>query len=77
MPPTTLDNVLTIVADERTVIASLEAFINGLKAQLAAALAGADLSPVVAAKVEAIFVAVAANRAAISAAIVTNTPAAP
>jgi len=31
----------------------------------------------VAAKVEAIFVAVAANRAAISAAIVTNTPAAP
>jgi hypothetical protein len=73
----TLEQVLADVTEETTLIGSLSTLTAGLKAQLDDVLAGINLPPVVQAKVDAIFAAAEANKAAVAAAITANTPAAP
>lgn len=69
----TLDQVLADVEDEKTVIASLVTFIQGLQTQIA----NLGLSAADQAKVDAIFADAEANKAALAAAMTANTPAAP
>lgn len=68
----TLDDVQTAVAAETTVEGSVITLLNGIAAQLAAALAANDP-----AKVQAIVDQITANTTAMSAAVAANTPAAP
>ena len=70
----TLDQLLAQVTAERTVIDGITTFVNGLKDQLRDALAGADLSPVVAAKVDAIYTKAVQNAQALSLALAANVP---
>jgi len=63
-----IDDVLTDVAEEKTLIDGLGAFIQGLKDQLIAD--GLDQ-----AKVDAAFAAVEANKAELAAALAANVPA--
>ena len=72
----TLDQVVSDVSDESTVVDSLVALTAGIKAQLDAALLGV-LTPGDQAKVDAIFAAVEAEKAKVAAAITANTPATP
>jgi hypothetical protein len=72
----TLDEVLADVTAETTQIASISALIDGLRQQLADALAGATLPPATQAKIDEIFTAAEANKAAIAKALAANTPAA-
>lgn len=72
----TLDELVADVTAESTVVASVLTFIDGLKQQLADALAG-GVSPAAQAKVDAIFAQVEANKTSLSNAIVANTPAQP
>jgi hypothetical protein len=69
----TLDDVLADVTAETTQIASLSALIDGLKQQVADALAGATLPPATQAKIDEIFTAAEANKAAIAKALAANT----
>ena len=73
----TLDEVLTDVQDESTVIDSLSTLTAGIKKQLDDALAGANLPPAVQAKVDAVFAGVEANKKKAADAILANTPAQP
>jgi hypothetical protein len=73
----TLDEVLADVTAESTDIASLSALIDGLRQQVADALAGTTLPPATQAKVDAIFTAAEANKAAIAKALAANTPPTP
>ena len=66
----TLDDLSADVADEASVIGSVETLLTNLSAQLAAA--GTDPT-----KIQAIKDAIDANKARLSAAVVANTPAAP
>lgn len=68
----TLDDVLADVAAETTVTQSAITLLQGLKAQLDAAIAAGDLT-----KVQAIADGIEANTASLSAAVIANTPAAP
>jgi hypothetical protein len=70
----TLEETLTLVTAETTQLDSVIALIDGLKAQLDAALEGAILPPSVQAKVDAIFAAATANAAKIVDALDTNVP---
>lgn len=70
----TLDQLLAEVTAQRTVIDGITAIVNGLKQQLRDALAGADLSPVVAAKVDAVFTELVGNSARLAGALTVNTP---
>lgn len=70
----TLDDVLKDVTEEKTDIAGLSTFIQGLKQQLADALSGANLPAPVQAKVDAIFAAAESNKADIAAALAANVP---
>jgi nitrogen fixation protein len=72
-----LDQVLTSVTDEDTLIDSVIALLNGVEQQLKDALAGVTLPPGVQAKIDAVFDKVEASKAKVNAAIVANTPAAP
>jgi hypothetical protein len=70
----TLEQVLTDVTAEATDIAGISKLIAGLKQQLADALAGTTLPPAVQAQVDQIFAQAESNKAAIAAALATNTP---
>ncbi len=70
----TLDEVLTDVTDESSRLDSISALIDGLKTQLADALAGTTLPPATQAKVDAIFTAAEANKAKIDKALNANVP---
>jgi septal ring factor EnvC (AmiA/AmiB activator) len=65
----TLDDAIQDAQDEKTIIASVGAFIDGLKAQIAAA--GTD--PV---KLNALVAQLDENKATLAAALTSNTPAA-
>ena len=66
----TLDQILDDVTSEKTVIDSISVLIAGLKQQLADALSGATLPPAVQEKVDAVFAAAEANKAALAAAVI-------
>lgn len=70
----TLDEILADVTDESTQIDGLSTLIDGLKQQLADALAGANLPPAVQTKVDAIFTKAEANKGKIAAALAANAP---
>ena len=61
----TLDEVLAEVTKETDEAASITALINGLRQQIADALAGQTIPPPLQAKVDAIFAAAQANNAAL------------
>lgn len=67
----TLDDILQDVADEKTVVESVSTMVDGLSAQLKAALAANDP-----AKIQQVIDAIDANKAKLAAALVANTPAA-
>jgi len=68
----TLDDVLADVTAQTTVVQSVLTLIEGLKQQLADALASGDP-----AKVQAVLDGLEANTASLSAAVTANTPAPP
>ncbi len=70
----TIDDIVSEITDETTVVDGVVAFITGLKQQLADALAG---NPALQAKVDAIMAAALSNKAKLATAITANTPAAP
>jgi len=72
----TLDDVLADVQSEKTVVDGISTLISGLKQQVADALSGV-LTAEQQAKVDAIFAGVEANKAALSANLVANTPSQP
>jgi ABC-type amino acid transport substrate-binding protein len=75
---TTIQNILDAVTAETTSISSLQAFIAGLKQQLADALAAAGtLTPAQQAALDQVFSTVTANSAAIVAAQQANVPPGP
>jgi len=72
-----LDAILADVTSESTKIDSLSTFMQGLKDQLAAALANQGVSQAIIDKSLSIFTAAEANKAKIDAAIAANTPPTP
>lgn len=70
----TLDDVLSEVTDEGNRLDSIQTLIDGIKQQLADALAGTTLPPAVQQKVDAVFAGLTANKAKIDTALNTNTP---
>ena len=72
----TLDETIAATTAENTAVDSMIAFLGGLEAQLATALAGAGLSAADQAKVDGIFSAATAKAAAINTALAAGTPAA-
>ena len=73
----TLDQLLADVQSESTVDDSIIALVGSIQSQLAAALANTTIAPADQDKINAIFSAVEANKAKISAAVTANTPTAP
>lgn len=73
----TLDQIVQDVSDETTLEGSIVTLLNGVEAQLTAALAGTTISPENQAKIDSIFSGLEANKAALSAAITANTPVTP
>ncbi len=73
----TLQEVLDLVTAEGTKEDSIIALLNGVKQQLADALANANLSLENQAKVDAVFAGLTANAGKLDAAIAANTPPAP
>jgi len=72
----TLQDIITEISTQATLIGSVQTLVAGLKQQLADALAGTTLPPAVQAQVDAIFAAAEANNAALTQAVTANTPAA-
>lgn len=70
----TLDQILESVAAESTKLDSVIALVDGLKQQLADALAGTTLPPAVQAKVDAIFAGAESNAGKIADALDENVP---
>lgn len=70
----TLDETLAAVTAEDTKVDSIIALVDGLKKQLADALAGVTLPPDTQAKVDAIFAQANASAGKIDTAITANTP---
>jgi Mg/Co/Ni transporter MgtE len=70
----TLDETLAAVTAEDTKVDSIIALVDGLKKQLADALAGTTLPPETQAKVDAIFQQATASAGKIDTAITANTP---
>lgn len=64
----TLDELISDVTDESTVVSSVEALLTGLSAQLAAAIAANDP-----AKIQQVKDAIDSNKARLSAAVAANT----
>lgn len=73
----TLDQVLSDVTDESTVIDGVMTLVSGLRQQVADLLAKTGMSADDQAKVDAIFAAAEANKAKLGNALVSNTPATP
>jgi hypothetical protein len=73
----TLDEVLAVVTPIPSKVDGLKALIDGLKQQLADALAGTTLPPAVQAKVDAIFETAKNSSDKIDAALAANTPPTP
>jgi hypothetical protein len=69
----TLDQVLAVVNDEKTQEASLVVLLNGIKAQLTAALANVGITPAQQLQIDTIFATATANDTAIVTAINANT----
>lgn len=67
----TIDDLVTAVAAEKDEVASVKAFVVGIKQQLADALSGANLPPAVQAKVDAVFAGMTENTTALADAITT------
>ena len=74
MAGATLDQVLTSVTEEDTLIDSVIALLNGIEQQLKDALAGVNLTPAQQAAVDAVFDKAEVGKAKINAAIIANTP---
>jgi hypothetical protein len=70
----TLDEVLAEVTDESTRLDSIQALIDGIKQQLADALAGTTIPPAVQAKVDAVFTGLTGNKGKIDKALNVNVP---
>lgn len=70
----TLDETLAAVTAEDSKVDSIIALVDGLKKQLADALAGTTLPPAVQAKVDAVFAQATASAGKIDTAITANTP---
>jgi hypothetical protein len=68
----TLQQILDDVTANGTAIGSLSAFIDGLKQQIADALAGVNLPVAVQAEIDAVFTGVQANKAALATALAGN-----
>lgn len=73
----TIDETLAVVTAEDTRIDSLIAFTDGLKQQLAAALANVSIPPDIQAKINQIFDLSAADATKLDTALNTNVPAPP
>lgn len=73
----TLDQVVQDVSDETTLESSIVTLLDGIQAQLTAALAGTTISAANQTKIDAIFSGLEANKTALSAAIIANTPVTP
>jgi hypothetical protein len=73
----TLDEVLADVTEETSIVDSVDAFIVGLKQQLAEALATENLKPETQAKIDTLFASVRSNKTKLATALTANTPAAP
>lgn len=71
-----IDDVAADVNGETSLIASVSTLMSGLQAQIAAALSGTTLPKAVQDKIDAVFNTAESNKAALTAAIVANTPAA-
>lgn len=71
----TLDDVLSEVTDESTRLDSIQALIDGVKQQLADALAGTTLPPATQAKIDAVFSGLTTNKGKIDKALNANAPA--
>ena len=71
----TLDQIKADVEAEATLIAGVGTLIDGLKAQIAAALPPGTLTADQQAEIDAIFATAEANKAALAAALQANTPA--
>lgn len=69
-----LDDVLSEVTDESTRLDSIQALIDGIKKQLADALAGTTLPPAVQTKVDAVFAGLTTNKGKIDTALNANVP---
>lgn len=69
-----LDQILAEVSDESARLDSIQVLIDGLKQQLADALAGTTLPPATQAKVDAVFAGLTGNKAKIDKALNTGTP---
>lgn len=70
----TLDEVLAEVTDESGRLDSIQALIDGIKQQLADALAGTTLPTEVQAKVDAVFSALGTNKGKIDKALNVGVP---
>lgn len=68
----TIDQVLSDVQAESTTIASVQAFVAGLRQQLADALANTSVPADVQAKIDQVFDAVEANKVALAGAMTTQ-----
>jgi altronate dehydratase len=71
----TLDDLLSDVTAESTLIGSVSALITSLQQQVSDALSGTTLPPAVQSKVDAVFNQAEANKAALTAALTAGTPA--
>lgn len=73
----TLDDIIANAEAEKTEVDSLITLTAGLKTQLEAALNGEPISPAGHARFNKIFADIQAQRDAIAAAVIANTPSAP
>ena len=73
----TLDDVIQDMTDETTAIGGISTLITGLQQQLADALSGVTLPPGTQAKIDQIFTAAEANKAALATALATGVPPTP
>ncbi len=67
----TLDDIVAKVTEEKTMIGSLKAFVQGLQDQIKAI---PGVTPVMQAQIDSIFTDVSANSQSISDAMTANTP---
>lgn len=74
MADLTLDDILATSEAEATEVGSLIALTTGLKTQLDQALVGEPISPAGKAKMDKIFASLQAQKDAVTAAILANTP---
>jgi len=71
MEMATLDEIVSKVEEEKTLVGGLQTFVQGLKDQIAAL---PSMTPAMQAQIDQVFTAVSANSKAIADAMVVNTP---